>query len=88
MISFEAIVYLLCFVSSALCFYLLLTGFQRQRERLLLWSSMCFGLLACNNLLVFVDIILLPNIDLVPLRSLTALGGIGLLLYGFIWEIE
>ena len=88
MLRFEAVVYLLCFASSALCFSLLLNAFRRQRERLLLWSSLCFGFLALNNLLVFVDIILLPNIDLLPLRSLTALAAISVLLYGFVWEIE
>ncbi|MGD9616749.1 MAG: DUF5985 family protein [Alphaproteobacteria bacterium] len=88
MIGFQAIVYLLCFLSSTLCFYLLLSGYRRQRERLLLWSSLCFGLLALNNLLVFLDIIVLPDFNLVPLRSLTALGAVALLLYGFIWEIE
>ena len=88
MISFEAIVYLLCFVSSALCAYLLWNAFRRQRERLLLWSSLCFCFLALNNLLVFIDIILLPDMNLVPFRSLTALAAISLLIYGFIWEIE
>ena len=88
MIGFEAIVYFLCFLTSMLCFYLLLSGFRRQRERLLLWSSLCFGLLALNNLLVFLDIIVLPDFDLVPFRSLTALGAVSLLLYGLIWEIE
>ena len=88
MITFEAIVYFLCFLGSTLCFYLLLSGFRRQRERLLLWSSLCFGLLALNNLLVFTDIIVLPDANLLPFRSLTALAAVALLLYGFIWEIE
>lgn len=88
MISFEAIVYLLCFVSSALCAYLLSNAFRLQRERLLLWSSLCFCFLALNNLLVFIDIILLPDLNLVPFRSLAALAAISLLIYGFIWEIE
>jgi hypothetical protein len=88
MISFEAVVYFLCFISSTLCFSLLLSAFRRQRERLLLWSSLCFCLLALNNLLVFVDIILLPDLNLLPLRSLTALTAMVLLLYGFVWEIE
>jgi hypothetical protein len=88
MIGFEAVVYFLCFVSSALCAYLLSRAFSRQKERLLLWSSLCFCLLALNNLLVFVDIILLPDINLVPFRSLTALAATAVLLYGFIWEIE
>ena len=88
MISFEAIVYFLCFASSALCAYLLSNAFRRQKERLLLWSSLCFYLLALNNLLVFVDIILLPDLDLLPFRSLAALAAMAILIYGFIWEIE
>jgi len=88
MISFEAVVYFLCFASSALCAYLLSNGFSRQRERLLLWSSLCFWFLALNNLLVFVDVILLPDLNLIPFRSITALAATGILLYGFIWEIE
>ena len=88
MISFEAVVYVLCFASSTLCFSLLLNAFRRQRERLLLWSSLCFCFLALNNLLVFVDIILLPDINLLPFRSLSALAAMGILLYGFVWEIE
>jgi Family of unknown function (DUF5985) len=87
-ISFEAVVYFLCFGSSALCAFLLVSAFQRQGEKLLLWSSVCFCLLALNNLLVFVDIILLPNIDLTSLRSVTALAAILVLLYGFVWESQ
>jgi hypothetical protein len=78
----------LCFLSSGLCAYLLVIGFSRQRQRLLLWSAVCFCLLALNNLLVFVDIILLPDLDLMWLRSLTALLAVSTLIYGFIWEIE
>jgi hypothetical protein len=88
MISFEAVVFLLCLTSSALCAYLLLRAFRRQQERLLLWSSLCFCFLTLNNLLVFIDIILLPDFDLVPYRSLAALAATALLIYGFIWEIE
>lgn len=88
MASSEAILYALCFLSSGLCGYLLVTAFRRNRERLLLWSAICFCLLALNNLLVFVDIILLPNIDLTLPRSVAALAAVAVLLYGFVWEIE
>ncbi len=88
MTRFGAVVYFLCFVSSGLCAYLLVASFRRSREKLLLWSAICFCLLAVNNLLVFVDIVLLPEIDLTPWRSLTAFAGVAALLYGFIWEIE
>jgi hypothetical protein len=86
--GFEAIVYLLCFFSSGLCAYLLVAAFLRNQARLLLWSAICFCLLAVNNLLVFVDIVLLPNINLITLRSLTALVAVAILLYGFVWEVE
>jgi Family of unknown function (DUF5985) len=54
----------------------------------LLWSAICFCLLAVNNLLVFVDIIMLPEVNLPALRALTSLAAVSVLLYGFIWEIE
>ena len=89
MAHFEALLYGLCVFSSGLCGYLLVVSFRRNRERLLLWSAICFCLLALNNLFVFVDIIiLLPRIDLTLLRSLTLLAAVGILLYGFVWELE
>ena len=82
-------VYLLCFASSALCMFLLARSYFRTRSRLLLWSLLCFVLLSLNNLLLFIDVVLLPTaIDLLPYRHLTALGGVGVLLYGFIWDAD
>lgn len=85
---FEPVVYLLCMFTSALCAWLLLASYRRNRQALLLWSSLCFCLLSLNSLLVFVDIILLPNIDLTWLRLATSLVGVSVLLYGFVWEID
>jgi len=80
-------VYLLCAATSTACAVLLLRAYRRQRTRLLLWSSLCFALLALNNALLFVDLIIIPEgIDLAIWRSLMALTGIGLLLFGLIWE--
>lgn len=45
-------------------------------------------LLALNSLLVFIDIILLPAVDLLPLRLATNLLAVGVLLYGFVWDSE
>ena len=88
MLSFAATVYLLCFVGSALCAYLLVSAFRRSGEKLLLWSAICFCLLAVNNLLVCLDILVLPDVDLTVLRSLTSFAAVVVLLYGFVWEIE
>jgi Family of unknown function (DUF5985) len=85
---FEPFVYVLCFLTSAACAWLLLSSYRNHRQALLLWSAICFCLLALNSLLVFVDIILLPDTDLLPLRLVTDLLAVGVLLYGFVWESE
>lgn len=85
----QSLVYLLCMATSMVCLLLLIRAYQRSGVKLLLWSALCFVGLALNNLLLFVDVVVLPTtIDLLPLRHLTALGAIGVLLYGFIWESE
>jgi len=82
----ETIVYLLCVITSLLCAYLLARAYRRGRARLLIWSALCFALLALNNFVLAVDSLLLPAIDLSPLRQITVLLAVGVLLYGFIWE--
>jgi multidrug transporter EmrE-like cation transporter len=80
-------VYLLCAAMSATCAILLLRGYQRQRSRLLLWSSLCFVLLALNNVLLFIDLIVVPtSVDLSLWRGASALAGVSVLLFGLIWE--
>lgn len=82
------IVYLLCLATSAVCAWLLMRSYLENRTRLLLWSAVAFGFLALNNLLVVVDLIVLPGIGLVALRHLAALAAAGVLLFGLIWESE
>jgi multidrug transporter EmrE-like cation transporter len=80
-------VYLLCAATSVTCAVLLLRAYRRQRTRLLLWSSLCFVFLALNNTLLFIDLIVIPvGTDLSLWRSAAALAGVGLLLFGLIWE--
>ena len=80
------LVYALCAATSFLCALLLFRGYRTSRTRLLFWASLCFAGLALNNALLFIDLILLPQIDLFLWRSATALAGMSLLLYGLIWE--
>jgi hypothetical protein len=46
------------------------------------------ALLAVNNLLVVIDLVVLPTVDLVPLRNLASLAAVSVLLFGFVWETE
>lgn len=85
----KALVYLLCFLASAGCAWLLVRHYWRNRTRFLLWGAICFVLLALNNLLVFFDIVVLPtSIDLLPARRLASLAAVGVLLFGFVWEAD
>ena len=85
-------VYVLCALTSLACAVLLMRGYVRSRARLLLWSSLCFGFLFLNNVLLFVDKVVLPEQDVmlgVPFtiwRSATALVGVGLLVIGLVWD--
>lgn len=80
------LIYGLCALTSIACAALLLRGYASTRVRLLLWSGLCFTGLALNNIILFVDLRVVPEIDLSVWRTLPALVGVGLLLYGLIWE--
>lgn len=80
------VVYALCALTSLACALLLLRGFRQSRVRLLLWSGLCFACFALNNLLLIVDVRMVPEHDLSVARSIPSLVGIALLLYGLVWE--
>ena len=85
---FPATVYLLCFLTSSACAVLLGRSFRRTGLRLLFWSALCFLLLALNNLMVIVDLLVLRDRDFSLVRSFLALAAVGVLLFGFIWDRE
>src|SRR3974390_2822948 len=84
----EDTVYFLCMVTSLVCMGLLLRGWRRSRTPLLLWSAICFVLLAINNLLLFIDVVLLPDVDLREYRAAVLFAAVAVLLYGLVWETE
>ncbi|HYF28699.1 MAG TPA: DUF5985 family protein [Baekduia sp.] len=77
-------VYVLCAVASTACAVLLLRAHRRAPASLLLWSFGCFALLALNNVLLVVDLEVVPDTDLSALRAGSALAGLLLLLGGLI----
>ena len=79
--------HLLCVVTSLLCASLLTRAYRRGKTRLLIWSALCFALLAISNLVLAADVLLMPGIDLSVLRLLTSLFAVSGLLYAFIWEM-
>jgi len=85
---FPAAVYILCFVTSGACAYLLARNYARTGTRMLMWSALCFGLLALNNAVVFVDALVVHDVDLAILRLTLSLAAVAVLLFGFIWDLE
>jgi hypothetical protein len=79
-------VYMLCALASLACATLLLRSYLRTRLMLILWTSLCFISLAANNLLLVVDLVIVPRIDLSTWRLAVAVAGVVLLLYGMITE--
>lgn len=86
---FPGAVYILCFLTSAACAWLLGRSYLTNRTRLLLWSSICFVFLALNNLALVLDLVVWPSpeVDLRLPRLLLALAAAVSLIWGFVWEM-
>lgn len=81
----EGAIYLLCAAAACGCTFLLLRGYWRSRVRLLLWSGLCFLALTLENVILFIDLVLVPHIDLSAVWLSTSLVGTSLLLFGCVW---
>ena len=79
-------VYAVCALTSLVAAALLARAWAASRTRLLLWSSAGFVLLAANNVILFVDKIVVPDVDLSVVRGTTGLAGLALLLFGLLEE--
>jgi len=88
MASITFVLTLLAALTSLGCMLLLFRAYLNVRLRLLLWSALCFVCLSVNNILLFLDLVVFPDVDFRPYRLVAALAGAVFLLYGFIWEAE
>lgn len=79
-------VYFLCALLSVTCAVMLLRGYRVHGTMLLFWSSLCFGGLALNNILTFLDLVVISAMDLSVARSVIALVSMGVLIFGLLWE--
>jgi len=85
---FPTVVYVLCFLTSVACAWMLGRSYRRNGTRLLLLSSICFLFLALNNLALVLDLVVWPTeVDLRLPRLLLALAAVVSLIWGFVWEV-
>ena len=83
-----ALVYSLCALTALLCMGLLIRAYLKTKTRLLLWSGLCFAGLSINNIILILDRVIFPNVDLATWRLALALAAMLPLLYGLIWDDE
>lgn len=80
------VVYVLCALTSLMVAVLMLRGYRKTGVRLLLWVGLCFVGLFLNNAILIVDVRLGGQADLSIWRTIPALLGLVMLLYGLVWE--
>lgn len=84
MVAFS--VYALCALTSGSCFFVLAREYMRGRNRVLLWTGLCFFGLFLSNLVLIVDKLVAPDINLAIFRVIPTVIGFGVLIYGLLWE--
>lgn len=84
------VVYILSAIMSITCAGMLFRAYRVNPSHLLLWSSACFSLLAVNSLILFVDVVMFPQMDFggILIRNIAGASAGSLLLFGLIWEIS
>ena len=82
----NATIYALCALAALLCALLLGLGARRTRSRMLVWSAICFGLLAAANVVLVLDFVVFPGLALWPVRQGLSLLAVGTLIYGLVME--
>jgi hypothetical protein len=85
---FKSILFGAAVLTSFSCSVLLFRGFKRKRIRMLMWSGLCFAGLTVNNIALFLDLVIFPEVDLRLLRFGSALVGMLFLLYGFVGDTD
>lgn len=81
-------IYLLCAATSLVAAALLLRYYLARRTPLLLWSCIGFLGLAANNVMVYVDLVLVPNEDLRLWRAVIGAAAMLAMVYGLIWKAD
>jgi hypothetical protein len=80
------LIYAACALASLFCAALLIRSYLQTRLRLSLLSCLCFAGLALNNLLLFIDLVVVTQVDLSLVRASVALAAVAILVVGLVME--
>jgi hypothetical protein len=87
MLTFNLGLCALAVLTCAACTALIFQGYAHTGRRLLLWVGVCFVFLTLNNVLLFLDLVVLEQ-DLRPWRHAAALLGLIAILFGLLTRPE
>ena len=82
------LIYALCALTAFACCWMLLRTYARIGYKLLLWGGLCFAGLTLSNMLLIVDVFVVPQINLSTWRLVFGLIATLVFLYGLIWDSE
>ena len=78
------LVYVLCAITSLGCTWLLIARYRKTRIPLLFWSAAAFFAFTITNILLYLDLVVVPELDLSIVRNSITFTGALVLLYGLI----
>jgi peptidoglycan/LPS O-acetylase OafA/YrhL len=81
-------IYGLCTLMSLAIAVMLWRQQHRTPTRMIYWTALCFSGLALSNLVLVLDKLVFPELDLRVLRHAISLLSIALLLFGLVYEDE
>lgn len=82
-----AVVYALCALTSLVCAVLLYRAYLTTKAKLLFWCCMGFVGFALNNSLLFMDLVVFPEVTwILNYRTAPAVLGMVVMIYGLIME--
>jgi peptidoglycan/LPS O-acetylase OafA/YrhL len=82
------VIYGLCALLSLAIALMLWRQQRRMPARIIYWTALCFSGLALGNVVLVLDKLVFPELDLRVWRHSISLVSIGLLLYGLVYEDE
>jgi hypothetical protein len=80
-----AATFLLCAVTSVVCLALLVRAYRAAGGRLVFWTAVCFAGLAISNVLLAIDEVIVPALN-IPWRRIPGAIGLVALAYGLVAE--
>lgn len=84
----SGVMYGLCATTALVCALLLLRAYRLSHSPVLWWSGLCFCGLFVANVLLVLDKLFVPTIDLEPARLGVTLASMILLVYGLVYRSE